>query len=686
MSVTPDSAYPAPSPHPGARRSRRVASAVLAVAIAGAGAVVVATPASADVVNVRQDATSFSWDCANPLPANPMWVLHSSQYSLGPLNGSIPAGSGFTVGLTGLSTGTYTASLQCTYEPVWSPGNGGTWTYGSATVSYVAPVTAPSAPRNLVATPGDGRVELTWDAPDDDGGEAVEYDVVTDLGGVVATVTGRAHTLTGLTNGVPVQVSVLARNGAGSSPAAGPATVTPQAPVADVTLTVSPGGARVAEDVLVTAHVSAGGVDVPDGHVRFSSLGETVDVPVVAGSASASFTLPRQTGEVQFVADFLGSDHARPASASTPFWVGAQTPTLAVVAPATVTAGVPFTVEAAISGPVDVPEGDVQLIAYQPGGGSGPVVVNRTLRDGQVSAELPGLPLGQWRVLAHYSGSSTQGQYAQVDSPELSLDVVAAPVPVDLTVPTDVTTPVGTPATLTLDVPAGPRPATVTVLDGDDVLVVAPVPASGPVVVTLPVLRPGSRVLTVTTPASAELLASSTDVELVVAGEPARVGSVPTGDLGGARTAAAGSELDLRSGGFTPGETVAFFLHPAATLLGTAEADPAGFARLRTVVPPGTSSGEHTVVATGGLSGAWAELGLTVPAAGAETLVPIGPAAPAQTTAPTVTTGPVAASAPAAASALAATGSDGAPLLAVVALLLVTLGGALVRRRPRGTC
>jgi hypothetical protein len=232
-------------------------------------------------------------------------------------------------------------------------------------------------------------------------------------------------------------------------------------------LTVSPAAPRVAQDV-----------DLPSG---------TVGVPVVAGTATTTSTLPRQAGEVTVSADYLGSSAARPAGASTVLRVAAQTPSLTVTAPARVRSGAPFTVRAAISGPVDVPEGDVQLIAHRPGVGL--VVVNATLRDGQVTAEMPGLDEGQWRFLAHYSGSSTQGQYEQVDAAELDLEVVAPPVPVAVTVPTEVRTPVGTPATLVLDLPARPRPTPVTVLAGDEVLVTAPVPATGLVTVVLPLAR-----------------------------------------------------------------------------------------------------------------------------------------------------------------------------------------------------
>ena len=43
----------------------------------------------------------------------------------------------------------------------------------AATATPAAAATAPSAPQNLAAAPGDGEVSLTWEAPANDGGSAV---------------------------------------------------------------------------------------------------------------------------------------------------------------------------------------------------------------------------------------------------------------------------------------------------------------------------------------------------------------------------------------------------------------------------------------------------------------------------------------------------------------------------------
>lgn len=110
--------------------------------------------------------------------------------------------------------------------------------HGTQTVSFsgsVDPV-PPSAPAALVATAGDGRATLTFDAPDIEGGAPVTgYEVRVDSGlwqPLDTTADGSTvrGTVAGLANGVTVDLRVRAVNAAGPSPASGRATVTPVAP------------------------------------------------------------------------------------------------------------------------------------------------------------------------------------------------------------------------------------------------------------------------------------------------------------------------------------------------------------------------------------------------------------------------------------------------------------------------
>jgi titin len=88
----------------------------------------------------------------------------------------------------------------------------------------VAPRRLPGAPTGLVATPGDQRVSLSWNAPVSDGGAAITDYVVRisgDAGATWTTVTdgvspATSATVTGLTNGARYVYRVSAVNAAGT--------------------------------------------------------------------------------------------------------------------------------------------------------------------------------------------------------------------------------------------------------------------------------------------------------------------------------------------------------------------------------------------------------------------------------------------------------------------------------------
>ncbi|MCV2489371.1 fibronectin type III domain-containing protein, partial [Geodermatophilus sp. YIM 151500] len=113
-----------------------------------------------------------------------------------------------------------------------------------------APVTAtpsnPSPPWDLVATPGDRRVDLTWTASSHP--DVTSYVVLRD-GVEVATVTGTSWTDTGLVNGVEYTFTVVAVHRAGMrSPESAPASATPHEttpPATPADLTAAPGDGQV---------------------------------------------------------------------------------------------------------------------------------------------------------------------------------------------------------------------------------------------------------------------------------------------------------------------------------------------------------------------------------------------------------------------------------------------------------
>jgi predicted phage tail protein len=112
--------------------------------------------------------------------------------------------------------------------------------YGESALSNEAnatatAITAPGAPQNLVATPGKGKVTLTWSAPSDDGGSAITgYQILraTDGGSASIITTVSATTLTYVdedgTAGTNYTYTVKAVNAIGAGSASTPVTTTPQ--------------------------------------------------------------------------------------------------------------------------------------------------------------------------------------------------------------------------------------------------------------------------------------------------------------------------------------------------------------------------------------------------------------------------------------------------------------------------
>jgi hypothetical protein len=89
---------------------------------------------------------------------------------------------------------------------------------GPGTSIKATPATRPSIPQNVVAKPGDGQVTLSWEAPVNDGGNAIIHYEVYKKGDNNWTDAGlnTSYTFTGLTNGVEYTFFVSAVNGVGA--------------------------------------------------------------------------------------------------------------------------------------------------------------------------------------------------------------------------------------------------------------------------------------------------------------------------------------------------------------------------------------------------------------------------------------------------------------------------------------
>ncbi len=96
-------------------------------------------------------------------------------------------------------------------------------------IGYGFPTTTvPGAPTSVVATAGNATANVTWVAPVDNGGAAIQnYTVTATPGGATQTVATTSAAFAGLTNGTAYTFSIVARNSVGTGPAAVSNPVTP---------------------------------------------------------------------------------------------------------------------------------------------------------------------------------------------------------------------------------------------------------------------------------------------------------------------------------------------------------------------------------------------------------------------------------------------------------------------------
>jgi hypothetical protein len=423
---------------------------------------------------------------------------------------------------------------------------------------------------------------------------------------------------------------------------------------------------------------------LPTGEVRFRwSEGAVLGTAPLDTNGVASLVVDLAAGTYPDVVavyhgdeSFSDRSSARATLVVEPAEQAHPTPVVTVAAPTSIHEG-PLTGTVTVAAPTSdgvVPEGGVQLIVLD-ADGARVTSAEGSLTGGAAKLTTPALAAGSYTVLAHYSGSSAQGVYQQATAEPRALTVHPAPVtPVvpEVSAPSTVTTTVGTPARLTVALPTHHRPTgdvVVRTSGAGDVLLTAAIPATGDLVLTLPVLAPGTHELLIGTLGHKHVASWGQTITVTVTGEPARGSALPDAQLTGSTTTVpASGQITLVARDFEPGETVVFYLHSEPVLLGTAVADAAGVATLVATVPADVASGAHHVVATGGTSQRWAQIAVTVPAA-----TP-APAAAA----------PAAAPAAPAATALAVTGT-GPEMALLTALALVSGIGLLALRRRLAT-
>ncbi|WPF82745.1 Ig-like domain-containing protein [Sanguibacter sp. 4.1] len=458
-------------------------------------------------------------------------------------------------------------------------------------------------------------------------------------------------------------------------------------------------------EVTLTAQVvQAPELSTPRGTITFTydggkPLGTATELDGGAVSLVVSGLVPGVYRDV--IATYSG-DKSYSKGVSEGMQMVVEAPRPAAKAPTTVTVDVPKTSSPRVEITVTVERAQLPTFAgvaevVHPTGtvlvrlGTKGMQKEAALVDGVATVVFDGTQPGDYTVDASYSGDERFKESFGISSTTVGAPPVT-PVTPKVTVPATVTTTVGTPATFTVGLPAENRPATLRITGAREPVDIL-VPAAGDVTVTVPVLDLGTHEIVVETAATKTLDATAHTVRIVVAGEPARGSSTPDADLTGSTTTlVTGKKITLVARDFEPFETVAFFLHSDPVFLGTAVADENGVATLVVALPAGVPAGAHHVQATGGTSGRWAEISVTVtegtPAA--EAPVATGPivtvpiAAPVAPAAPAPVVAAPAAPAAVTATPLAATGAELGSSALLVSVLLGS-GALLIAGRRRFT-
>jgi chitodextrinase len=174
--------------------------------------------------------------------------------------------------------GKKTASVSGTGATVKNLANGTTYSFtvtavnkagegpasGAASATPAAAITKPGAPNGLSASPGNGKVTLSWSAPKSDGGAAVTSYNVYQGGKKTASVGGTGATVKNLANGTTYSFTVTAVNKAGEGPASGAAAAKPAGPAASASASASASGsASASASASGSASASASGTATP---------------------------------------------------------------------------------------------------------------------------------------------------------------------------------------------------------------------------------------------------------------------------------------------------------------------------------------------------------------------------------------------------------------------------------------
>ena len=172
---------------------------------------------------------------------------------------------------------------------------------GTSLPAYSAPtalvLSAPSAPRNVTATAGDGTVKLTFSPPQFDGGAPISsYDVAVSPGGTTVSNVTSPVTINGLANGTTYTFSITATSSVGTSPPA-VVTATPRTvPDAPTGVVGAPGNGQVSVSFDTPAFDGGAPITLytvtssPDG-VKVTGTASPIMVPGLTNGTSYTFTV-----------------------------------------------------------------------------------------------------------------------------------------------------------------------------------------------------------------------------------------------------------------------------------------------------------------------------------------------------------------------------------------------------------
>ncbi len=245
-------------------------------------------------------------------------------------NPTVIDATGTSTTVSGLSNGqAYTFTVQA----INTAGAG----LASAALS-ATPATVPGAPSINPAKPGNAQVQLSWSAPSDDGGDAVDHYEIDEsqAGGptqVIETPDATpTYTVDGLTNGQPYTFAVLAVNSAGKSSPSSTVSTTPRTVPGAPTLTATPGAGQVSLSWTTPAD---GGAAIDD-YVISQYVGSST-TPTTTTTTSTSQTVTGLTNGTTYTfaiqaVNVAGSSELSNVETATPATVPAAPQLLATVA------------------------------------------------------------------------------------------------------------------------------------------------------------------------------------------------------------------------------------------------------------------------------------------------------------------------------------------------------------------